>query len=348
MKSRLKNRITSSALCLATALTVVACSDWTEVESVGVNNPNIAVQNPELYAQYLENLRSYKNSDHQATYVWFDNSIKTPFSRAHHLTDLPDSIDAVVLMHPENLVAYELKEMESIRREKGTKILAATDYDAMKLEYDMMVAEKLTKDPTYVPELFLDVMISQVKSLFQNVDKYGYDGISIGFKGKGTLHLTGEELKEYTNNGNLFIGMMTDWHERRKEKIFVFEGKPQNLIDKSILAACQLILLPSESATSRDQFTYQVAMAKVAGVPTDRFAVSVSTTSLDETDTKTGYLSDRTRALTSAAQWSIVTYNNYTVAGLGIYNVSNDYYNTSLVYKYTRDAITTLNPSIKN
>lgn len=348
MKSRLKNRIISSAICLTTVLMGAACSDWTEVESVGVNNPNIAEQNPELYAQYLENLRAYKNSDHRVVYAWFDNSVKTPFSRAHHLTELPDSIDVVALMHPSNLAEYELKEMEIIRKDKGTKIITTIDFDAIKLEYDLMVADKLAEDPTYIPELFLDVLKNRVRGLFLDVDQYGYDGISIGFKGKGTLHLTGQELEEYTNNGNLFIGMMKDWHERRKEKMIVFEGKPQNLLDKSILTDCKLIILPSEDATNKDLFTYNVEMAKAAGVPTDRFAVSISTTSLDETDTKTGYLTDKSRALTSAAQWSVSAHSSFTVSGLGIYNVSNDYFNTSLVYKYTRDAITTLNPSIKN
>lgn len=348
MKSRLKNRIISSAICLATAFGVAACSDWTEVEGVGVNNPNIAEQNPELYAQYLANLRAYKNSDHRAVYAWFDNNVKTPFSRAHHLTELPDSIDVVTLMHPDNLVEYELKEIESIRKDKGMKVLAAIDFDRIKQEYDIIVDAQVKEDPTYVPKKFPDVLIEQVRNLFLAIDKYGYDGIMIGFKGKGILHLTPEEMEEYNDNGMTYIGMMMDWHKRNENKMIVFEGKPQNLLDKSILADCQLVFLPSEDATSKDQFTYNVAMAKVAGVPTDRFAISVSTTSLDATDTKTGYFSDKSRALTSAAEWSVAEHNDVTIAGLGVYNVANDYFNTSLVFKYTRDAITTLNPSIKN
>ena len=348
MKSRLINKIISSALCLTATLVVTACSEWTEVEGVGEKTPNIADQNPELYAQYLENLKSYKDSDHKATYVWFNNSEKIPFSRAHHLTELPDSIDVVALMYPSNLAAYELKEMESIRKNKGTKIIATIDFDAIKLEYDLMVADKIKEDPTYIPAAFLDVLKDKVRDLYIDIDKYGYDGISIGYKGKGTLHLTQQELEEYNNNGKLFIGMIKDWHERRKDKLIVFEGKPQNLVDKSILSDCKLIILPSEDATNSYLFTYNVEMAKAEGVPTDRFAVSVTTPSLDETDTKTGYFSNKTRALTSAAQWSVAAHSDFTISGLAIYNVSNDYFNTSLVYKYTRDAITTLNPSIKN
>lgn len=348
MKNKIKNRINFSVLCLATTFALAACSDWTEVESVGVNNPNIAEQDPELYAQYLTNLRAYKDSDHKATYVWFDNSEKTPFSRAHHLTELPDSIDVVALMYPSDLAAFELKEMESIRKDKGTKIITTINFDAIKLEYDLMVAGKLEENPDYVPEAFSDVMNNKIKNLFLDIDKYGYDGISIGFKGKGTLHMTEPELVEYTNNSTQFIGLMTEWYNKHNDKFMVFEGKPQNLIDKSILTNCKLIILPSEEATNKSLFTYNAEMANVEGVPTDRFALSVSTTSLDETDTKTGYLTDQTRALTSAAQWSVAAHSSFTVAGLGIYRVSNDYFNTSANYQYTRNAITTLNPSIKN
>lgn len=343
MQCRLKNRIILCALWLI-VFALGACSKWTEVESVKINTPNIKTQNPELYARYLENLRNYKNSDHKSVYVWFDNSEKKPFSRAHHLTDLPDSVDVVVLMHPGNLAEYELKDMENIRKDKGTKIITAINFDAVKLEYDSMLADKIKEDPTYVPTIFLDVLKDQVRSLLLNADKYGYDGVLISYQGKTISDLNKNELEEYTNNEKLFIGMIGDWCKRRKDKIMVFQGRPQNLVDKSILANCKLIILPSEDATNKDLFSYKIEMASVTDVPTDRFAIAVSTTSLDKADKKTGFLSGTTRALESAVEWSTAVYADFMISGIGIYNVSNDYFSTSLNYKYTRNAITTLNP----
>ncbi len=70
-----------------------ACSDWTDTEAFTVNETNIQEQNPDLYARYLANLREYRTTSHKWVYAWFDNSEKKPYSRAHHLTDIPDSID---------------------------------------------------------------------------------------------------------------------------------------------------------------------------------------------------------------------------------------------------------------
>ena len=85
----------------------------------------------------MENLRQYKaDSEHKKVYAWFDNSEKVPFSRAHHLTDLPDSIDVVALMHPGNLENWELNEMAEIREKKGTKIIVPIDFDAIKAIYN--------------------------------------------------------------------------------------------------------------------------------------------------------------------------------------------------------------------
>lgn len=350
MKSRLTNKMTTSALFLAVGLMLAGCSDWTEVEGLGVKNPNITEQNPELYAQYLENLKTYKNSDHKSTYVWFDNSVKVPFNRAQHLSELPDSIDVVALMYPHDLVEREMQQMASMRKEKGTKFIFTINYDAIKLNYDLMVAEKAKEADESAPEIpaFEEVLMDTVGQLFLSAEKYQYDGISIGYKGKGTIHMTESELEEYIRYEKAFIGMITDWHAKHPNQLIVFEGKPQNLIDKGLLTDCKLIILPAADATNEYLLTYNVSMAKVEGVPTDRFAVSVSTTSLDETDIKTGYFSDGTRSLVSAAQWSVAAHDGFTIAGLGVYNVSTDYFNTGLVYKYTRNAISSLNPSIKN
>ena len=348
MKNKLKNKIATYAMLLGASLMAASCSSWTDVEGIEIKDPNIADQNPALYAKYLENLKAYKNSDHKATYVWFDNSEKTPFNRSQHLSELPDSLDVVALMYPTNLVEREVADMAKIRQEKGTKFIFTIDYDLIKMNYDIMVAEKIKEDATFVPTEFGLVLVDTVKQLFHAADQYNFDGISIGYKGRSTIHMTEQEIIEYTRYEKTFIGMITDWHTRRPDRIIVFEGKPQNLLNKSILNDCKLIILPATDATNEYLLTYNVAMAKVEGVPTDRFAVSVMTTSLDKTDTKTGYFSNGTRALTSAAQWSVSAHADFDVNGLGIYQVNTDYFNTDLVYKHSRNAISTLSPSIKN
>ena len=49
-------------------------------------------------------------------YAWFDNSVKAPYSRAHHISDIPDSLDVVSMMYPADLAEFELTDMATVRR----------------------------------------------------------------------------------------------------------------------------------------------------------------------------------------------------------------------------------------
>ncbi|MDR0729072.1 MAG: glycoside hydrolase family 18, partial [Prevotellaceae bacterium] len=121
MKSIIK-RIGIIALSVALAAAMTACSEWTEPESLPIERPTVEAENPVLYQQYLDNLRNYKKSYHPVLIGWFDNSDKSFVSRAMHIEALPDKIDIVALMYPDNLVDVELREMASIRKDKGTKV----------------------------------------------------------------------------------------------------------------------------------------------------------------------------------------------------------------------------------
>ena len=295
----------------------------------------------------MENLRQYKaDSEHKKVYAWFDNSEKVPFSRAHHLTDLPDSIDVVALMHPGNLENWELNEMAEIREKKGTKIIVPIDFDAIKAIYNAKLEmaieeENATKDfQAYLTDT-LEYSLSWSK-------KYNYDGICIGYNGKSMLNMLEEEKLEYIANERLFIGIINDWKGRNSSKIFAYSGKPQNLMDKSLLKDCSLILLSEGlDATDKNKCTYYLSLAAAEGVPTDRLAMMTSSISSDKNDTKTGYLNNGERSLPTIAEWAASDHNGIVVAGIGINNISTDYYNPGKVYQYTRNAISTLNPSIK-
>ena len=98
--------------CLVAALSLASCDDWTDVESLDVISPTIENTNPELYAQYLAALRQYKQTEHKVTYAWFDNSVKNTYSRAHHVSDVPDSVDVISLMSPADIMDTEPAEIK--------------------------------------------------------------------------------------------------------------------------------------------------------------------------------------------------------------------------------------------
>lgn len=338
------------------ALVFTACSDWREVESVAMNEADIAKQNPALYAEYLKNLRSYKESQHKVVITWFDNSNKVPLSRADHTDVLPDSIDIVSLLHPENLAQFELNEMEKVRNEKGTKFVYDMNFEAIKLIYETMVADMEANTPeegeegASQPEIptFVAFLVDTVNQILPLAKKYNYDGIIIGYRGKNILYMDEAEKQLYTAYEKAFIGIAEDWHGRNKDKMILFEGYPQNLLNKSVLEKSRYIIIPSADAGNSAKLTYNIMTANVEGVPSDRYIVSVETASLDKEDVRTGYWADGvTRAVTGASRWVTSNHEGYSVAGLGIKNVNNDYFNIARIYPYTRDAILMMNPSPK-
>lgn len=345
---KIKN--TLYAICLLASVSLVGCSDWTEVEALNLNQPNIESQNPELYARYLQNLKTYKASNHAYTYVWFDNSEKDPFNRAQHLTAIPDSVDVIALLYPDKLVDRELKEMDQVRASKGTRIVYSLNFDEIKQIYDNKNKAKsaerhFLKDAAVDP--FLTYLNDTMKYALSLADKYKFDGIIASFKGKGIGHMTDAEKVAYISYESAFIGAINAWHQNNKSKIFVFEGMPQYLTDKAILTETKHIIIPCRDVDNNGQLSYRILMAKIEGVPSDRFIVSVQTKSLDPQDSKTGIWADgQTRSIKAVASWAAAG-ANYGVAGIGIANVNNDYFNSGFIFRYTREAISILNPSIK-
>ena len=53
------------------------------------------------------------------------------------------------------------------------------------------------------------------------------------------------------------------------------------------------------------------------------------------------------RAIGALAEWLLLP-AEFGKAGLGIMDVQYDYYNSAMIYRYTKEAIETLNPSPKN
>nr|WP_320037479.1 glycoside hydrolase family 18 [uncultured Bacteroides sp.] len=339
---KIKNKLVLAVSCFVLAL-LYSCSNWTDLENIEVKTPNITNQNPELYAKYLQNLVAYKNDpDHKIVYAWFDNSEKKPFNRAQHITELPDSIDFIALMYPDSLADFEKEEIQKVRKEKNTKVIYSINYESIKQVFEDRVI-KQTPDSD-----FISFMVDTLQHALNIADEYQYDGISIAYKGKSVQYMTDAEKRLYIANEKVFIGMISTWYSRHQEKILVFEGKPENMVDKSILEKCKNILLPVNAVTNESLFNYTLEMSMADGVPVDRFGIIATTTSLDTSDKKTGYLADgKTLLLPASAEWVISAHSSFKISGFGIYNTNNDYYNPGMVYKYTRNAISTINPSIK-
>ena len=335
----------TSMLLGLSAVAFSACSDWTDVESVNLNNPTLETQNPQLYEAYLENLREYRKSEHKQVYVWFDNSEKVPFNRSQHLTDLPDSVDVIALMYPDGLTDWEMDEMAEIREKKGTKFIYSVDFEAIKEIYNIQMNKDADEEP--VADDFIGFLADSLEHSLSLVSTYGYDGICIGYQGKSQMHMRPSELKEYMENENAFIKIITDWHQRNPQGTIDYEGKPENLIDKTLLEDCYNIFVSGKAASCVDDFTYILLSNLAEGVPNDRYGMTVMGIDLADEDKTIGYLSNGLLAMTGLAEWAVYPHQGIIVKSVGVYNVSADYHSTIRSYHYLRSLISIITPPIK-
>ena len=331
-------------LGLSTALAFQSCSDWNDVTPKNPNYELVKDKDPEAYQNYLENLREYRNSDHKTIYAWFDNSEKQPASRFQHISNLPDSIDVIILTAPDNLNERELKEIAEVR-EKGTKVIYTLDYDAIKNQYKAYVeSESEKEEPTIIDRS--EFISKELQTSLKLTDKYNYDGILFNYVGKSYIHMEEDEKADYLADELLFVNFSKSWMKSHTDSYIAFSGAPQNLIDRSMLIDCKHIIVDTSSATNEAGISYNVALAGGTDIPSDRYIVTAKLPSKDPEEAKVGYWNDGSNAVTSTATWATGNFT-YTVAGIGIIDIQNDYHSLPRIYANTRDAIGILNPSLK-
>ena len=325
------------------SLTIASCDDWTEPEILTINKPTIEEQNPELYASYLAYLRKYRETEHQKVYAWFDNSVKERFSRAHYLTDIPDSIDVVGLIYPDRLTQNELNEIAEIRNKKGIKVIYSIDFDKIKEAYN----EKRMNAPEEEPlsESFRDFLTDSLSNALTLLRKYKYDGISLNYVGKSPLYMNSVEKKEYMENENCFIGIINDWSERNTDIPLIYQGRPENLIDRTILNKCDIIFINSTQATSLSDLTRLYTLGYFAEYA-NKYGMCVMGTPLVGSS-KYSTFTDERPSVIALGEWALIPHNENPIAAVGVYDFSGDYFSADKNYKNIRNLISTLTPSIK-
>ena len=333
--------------CLATGLFMASCD--TDVESVDINEPGIEGQNSALYESYLSNLRAYKQTSHKAVFGWFDNSAKTAVSQGQNIVAVPDSLDFLVISTPENLTAREYTEISTIREKKGIETLVEINFNSLSAEFDLL-KQAFEENPDNAGKQYdkslNGYLVEQARQQLAYVEQYGLKGVVMTFYAKEKMYMTDQEKAAQTALENNFLGMARDWKERHSDKMLVLAGKPQYVEDTEVLDMASYIVIPCEDADSEGGLTYNITKAAVDGVPTDKFVPLVTLYSLDATDTKTGYWGNSYAAL-GAAKYCAAVHDGYTMAGLALKNIGNDYYHANFVYPVVREAINIVNPTVQ-
>lgn len=347
----------SALLSLAALLALGGCSEWTDTESVTIKEPQ--VEKSEAYKQAI---RDYKASEHKVLIGWFDN-VALPGDRSQHLTVLPDSIDIVVLQHPEAITEATADEASEIRRELGTRTVYSIGFAELEAAFEAQRqaapaageedgegsgqegGEEQPEEPAV--DAFTLFCNEYMTRAFAFCDRWELDGVNIVYDGRSTTQMPDAERETCLARQQAFLGAVAAWHDANPGRIMIFEGTPQYLGDASLLTEFRYIVLKMFTQTTVADLDRALAVALTDNVPSDRIVIGVESWPLDASDTKTGRFQTEEgkegRAVVEVARWMNVFDANCTKAGLAVNHLQYDYFNPYRIYQYTREAIGLMN-----
>lgn len=344
MKFNLNKQL--GAISLAALLALGGCSEWTDTEGVTIKEPQ--VEKSEAYKQAV---RDYKASEHKVLIGWFDN-VALPGNRSQHLTVLPDSLDAVVLQHPEAITAAIAAEAAEIRSKMGTRTLYSIRFADLEAAYEAQQPESSEEgeeggEEAALTEDFTLFCNDWMARSFALCNEWGLDGVNIVYEGRSTTQMPDAERETYLARQQAFLAAVAAWRTANPDRWLLFEGTPQYLNDPSLLGECRYIILKMFTQTTVADLNRALALALTEEVPSDRIVVGVESWPLDASDTKTGrFMTEEGkegRAVIEVARWMNVFDADCTKAGLAVNHLQYDYFNPYRIYQYTREAIGLMN-----
>lgn len=309
------NKLLTYGLLLITFVLPVACSDWNEPEALSLDINSAKEQNPELWARYMQVLKTYKQSKHYIAYARFDNSTEKPVNEGNYLRSLPDSLDIVVLSNPDIISDYDREDIP-LMQEKNTRVLYLVDYavQAVNLPDVTALGAWLDKAVTAANELKLD--------------GFAFTGIPL-YSG------TESELVAHKEKARLIVSKLSA--AVGQDKLLVLEGNPA-FVDNADLDKLNYIVLNTADLNNVTDLKLQVAGVLANGLLSKDnllLASRMGEQIIDEAGLKHDAVTLITDRVVSLGP----------LGGLGIYAIGRDYYSPKMNYEITRTAIQLMNPS---
>ena len=318
LKNILVNFLLVIALFITTGCLVTSCDDWTEPEAVRYETIIPDQQNPEQYALYTQAIRNFKEREHSIVCVRFANG-SSDGGEKDFLRALPDSIDAVILEHPETLSTMDLDDCLMLQQNFSTKILYGFNLTNIK------------KDASVNSKELNDLLSSELDKMITSIEENELDGASILYHGEidlnnsevVTIHqVLFEKIASLVNAG----------------KTFFFEGNPLFIPQKN-RDLFSLYVLSTTSASNANHLQLLIEQA------TDYANISLGKLLLTA-DIEKMNRDNNNRLVPQVPFITEQVINSGPVKGLMIQNTTTDYHTyPDVTYWQIRNAIQLLNPS---
>ena len=213
---------------------------------------------------------------------------------------------AMALENAGNLTEYDIEDIPQAQA-KGTKILYTVDYNTLAESTDAVALGT-----------YLDKVI-------EDVNRYKFDGVTVRYGGAMDAAATQAAATIVSKLSSL------------TGKILMAEGNPLFIAKESHDAITYFVLTTTDAVNTfniRSQLAYAT---DYAGIALEKIIITAE---------PGGKLTDENLvqqpAIAEAAK-SVITMG--PLAGLGIYNIGDDYYDAYINYKQTKHAIGLLNPA---
>ena len=285
---------------------LTSCDDWTDPEEVDYDIAGPQEQNPELYARYMQSLKDYKSRIHPIVYARLDNAPEVSTGEKDFLRSLPDSLDIVSFYHSDHLTSNDIEDIPIVQ-EKSTRVIYYADISQGTSHIDQAIAD---------------------------MEKYNFDGISIGYIG-------GDEIDAQVIEKLAAVAGT----KAGNGKLLMYEGNPVS-IPSAQRNYFNYIVLNTAGLTNTFELEMQIHYANgFAGIPFNRILATARPVPLTGDNTGGMITNEENVSVDAIPETARRSVSAGPTAGIGIYNVGDDYYNATGNYPLTRKAIQILNPS---
>lgn len=339
-----------------------------------IKNPANLVD-PSKSAEYYENLRNYKKSDHEVAFGWYGNWTGGSTSMENSLNGLPDSVDFVSLWgNWKELDEARLADLRKVQTLKGTRALICS----LVLDIGDGITPPMSEEDekngvTWTEhrhkywgwgeshESKLEATARYANAICDTIDKYGYDGFDIDAE-PGYAHPFPTDY-ELWRNGDDIMDMFIETLSKRigpksgTDRMLVIDGEPYRVNPKFGDCFNYYILQAYGNDSNRDlnnkigrtiqnfQNVFPVEEITKRIIVCENFENWASTGGVEFTlDNGTVVPS-----LTGFALWEpVLKGKKYRKGGVGTFHMEYEYNaGKPVTYPYLRQAIQIMNPSIK-
>lgn len=303
-------------------LTACQTPDYKPMDFTG-DHKSFEEMDPEGYKIHLQNVREFKTTDHLVSIAGVDAVSTTPRLQPEHLTNLPDSVDYVMIKDVRDIAPEIVSEIQEIEEEKGTRTLGLIDLNEIVAAWNDMQDAKEDAGEEPGTDMEKEQFIkAETKSRLDIIDEDNMHGVvfsALGVKSKG------------------FWTLIDNWKRSNEDKVILFRGIP-SLVPENLILKCKYIIILAESNSSIGTLNGAIGRLVRFSPVKDNILVEVMVPSMDAPK-QVGATPQ------VAAKFVLDKQDNkkYKPLGIVLNNADKDYYHKGLIYGNLRKAISMLN-----